>query len=799
VNARSRWRPAILAALLALAGGVGLISARSVSDQLAILTACEAVEAEDWETVLEKTAGRVGGSDSGRAATECRCMALLATGAGDACIALLESAVAQGRAEGWTPGPALAVHLIQSWRDRARARDAAELAHRAALRHPNDPDLFYLELETRSGIEDDAAVLRELSARAPDRGPHAVRMRVSLANRHLFRGDPESALAALGNRPPDEAGAATGLWFDTRGMALAAGDDIDAVIHNYEAWRRAGGDPGELAARYALTLSIAGLADPKSPPSELLRNALAAGDRLKDPKLHEALAIRLILTLANEGNVDEALAVYDRAHRTFEMSGLSREELERSGAHRRLADAPDERRRGDLRFDVRDPRPGSALLLSPEADAPVDTPFVSLPVPASGQIEATRAIGTAPLRWVYRDAEQRTLASGTANPAAGRVVDVRIEPREPREPQRTRLTRRPADGRRRVVLLLLDCGDWRIVEYLRARGELPTLNGLIRNGHRAVLDSDPPFTAAALEALVWPNRRGAASFVGLVHRFGVELAGLASVGENPFEGLGWVLPEDRDLFSVLGAGRHAVANLLLGHGSIRAGKHSEVTGPFGRKRRIPLTQSARDLHADERERWPTLAGKLVGHDAVHIRTIAAEFDTAEEIVDAREVDLLALRIEPLDILTHAHFAATVRDGQDDGEKLLYDVYRYVDARIAGVHERIDTDDVFIVMSDHGIRTAMEHSRDGIFIATGPGIPRGRVPGRPALRGVSAVLADVLGVRTDWPETGLAFADAPPLRKAESAIPRPRRRGRESPPGTCGSCAAGTSPRSGTSR
>jgi hypothetical protein len=758
VTSARRARVLALALCLAAAGGAGLISVRSVSDQLAVMEACEAVGSERWDTVLRQTEGRLGDDDTGRAATECRCMALLATGEADACVSLLERAVAAGEADGWTPAPPLAVHLIQTWRERSRAGDAAALAKRAARRHPGDPDLFYLELETRSGVEDDERVLRELAARVPERGPQAVRMRVSLANRQLFRGDPEAALAALGDRPPDDAGGAMGLWFDTRGMALAAGDDIDAVIANYDAWRRAGGDPVELAARYALTLSIAGLADPELAPAELLRKALAAGDRLKDPKLHEALAIRLILTLANAGNPADALAVYDRARGQFELAGLSREELERSEAHRHLADAPAELRRGRLRFHIRDPRPGGALLLSPETDAPVDTSFAATPVPASGRVEVTREIGTAPLRWVYRDAERRTLASGTANPAMGRAIDVRIEPREAgasRAPQTAELLRRPADGRRRVILLLLDCGDWRIVEYLRARGELPTIGALLRNGHRAVLDSDPPLTAAALEALVWPNRRGATSLAGLVHRLGVELAALGSVGENPVAGLDWLLPEERDLFSVLGAERHAVANLLLAHGSIRAGKHSEVTGPFGRKRRIPLARSARDLRSDERARWPALAGALAPRDAVHVRTIAAEFDTAVEIVDSGEVDLLALRVEPLDILTHAHFAATVRDGQDDGEHLLYDVYRYIDARIAEVHGRVDADDVFIVMSDHGIRTAMEHSHHGIFVVTGPGIPAGRAAGRPALRGVSAVLGDLLGVETDWPETGVA--------------------------------------------
>ncbi len=746
----------LLAAALTCAAGAGLVSVRSIDDQIAVLEACEAVEHGDWQSALARTQGRVGNDETGRAAAECRCLALLATGEAAACIELLEQAVEAGREDGWAPRPELAIHLIQIWRSQARSDAAAELARRAARRYPDEPDLFYLELETRSGIEDDEVVMSELAARVPERGPQAVRMRVSLANRWLFRGDSESAVAALGERPPNDAGAELGSWFDARGHALASGGDAAAAMANYEAWKRAGGDPLEVGARYALAMSIAGLADPSFTPSELLRRALANDDRLADPKLREALAIRLILTLANEGNGKDAIEVYDRFRREFELAGLTREELERSASHRELDSAPALGQRGRVRFIARDPEPGAHLLVSPEVGEPVDTRFASVPVPASGRLEVGREIGTAPLRWVYRDAHERTLASGSIHPVAGRDIEVAIAARAPKPRARITLARRPGDGRRRVILLLVDCGDWRIVETLRARGELPTLDALLAQGHRAVLDSDPPLTAAALEALVWPNRRNAASFVGLMHRMGTELAGLSSVGENPLDGLSWLLPEEPDIFSVLGRGDRAAANLLLAHGSIRAGRHSEVTGPFGRTRRIPIHRSARDLRADERERFPTLAQAATqGRDAQHIRTIAAELDTAEEIVDEGSVDLLALRIEPFDILTHAHFAETVRDGQDDGAPLLYDVYRYVDARIADVHSRIDADDVFIVMSDHGIRTSMEHSPHGIFVATGPDIPHGRAAGRPALRGVSIVLANLLGVAAEWPDTGVA--------------------------------------------
>jgi len=748
-------RLALLSCLVAAAAGAGIVSVRRVNDQLAVIEACEAVDQERWAVALAKTAGRVADSETGHAALSCRCLALLATGGGDECIGLLERAVEADEGGEWTPGPELSVHLIQTWREQGRSADAARLAQRAARRYPDDPTLFYLEIETRSAVEDEATVLLELEARLPPAGPQAARMRVSLANRHLLRGDAERALAVLGDRVPAGAGAAAELWFDTRGMALATSGDVAAVDAHYDAWRRAGGDPAELEGRYALTLSIAGLNPPGGATIDLLVEAYSKSDRWSDAKLREAVAIRLILALANAARTDEALAVYDHARREFELAGLSRDEIERSAAQRSLAELPPAQRRGTLRFLVPDPAAGTEILLSPDVDEPVDSEFTALPLPASGRVEVVRGVGAAPQRWVVRDAQERTLASGTINPVAGRVVDVRVAPRAPEAPARMQLARKSADGRRRVILLLLDCADWRITGYLRARGDLPTLDALLRSGHRAVLDSDPPLTAAALEAIVWPHRRGDASLLGIVHRVGTELAGLASVGENPFAALAWLLPEDEDLFARLGAGRHAVANLLLSHGGIRAGRHSEITGPDGLKRRVPLHQSARDLNPDERERYPLLARALLGRDAIHVRTIAAEFDTTREIVEAGEVDLLALRVEPLDILTHAHFAEAVRNGQDDGRNLLYAIYRYIDARIAEVYRETDADDVFIVMSDHGIRTAMEHSRHAMFIATGPGVPVGRAPGRPAIRGVGAVAADLLGVATDWPDTGIA--------------------------------------------
>ena len=94
-------------------------------------------------------------------------------------------------------------------------------------------------------------------------------------------------------------------------------------------------------------------------------------------------------------------------------------------------------------------------------------------------------------------------ASGAVWPEAGGQIEVAIVPGEPATPvAHRRGVRRPADGRRRVFTLVLDCADWRIVQYLRARGELPVLTGLLASGRRAVLHSRPALTAAAMQALV---------------------------------------------------------------------------------------------------------------------------------------------------------------------------------------------------------------------------------------------------------------------------------------------------------
>ncbi len=748
-------RAALVFVACFLAGAIGVVSVGRVRDQLAVIGACEAASAGDTARAIEQTEGRTGTSETGRAAAQCRCQALIAMGDTPACVALLDPLAQEP--EAWTPEPALAALLVRERLAQGRSGDAAALARAAGRAHADDPALFRLELEARAAVEPEEDVLRDLAQRIPARGEAAALERAALAQRHLLRGDAPAALRTLGAELPPGAERARSLWFDTQGLAHAMNDDLAAARATYQRWQRAGGRPEEVRARYALALSVSGLRDPELDALAALRGALHDAAALGDAVLEEAVGIRLIFALVNAERADEAIATYDALHERFALEGIRRDELVRARQGRALARDPSAARTGRLRFTLAADAPEGAVWITRDAGAAPDADYERLAIEQGAPVHVERAASIAPQRWVLRTRDGRVAASGTVTVRASetrttliRSVAITVAP-----PPTPALSRSPGDGRRRVALVLLDCGDWAISQYLRARGDLPVFDALLRSGYRAVLESDPPLTAAALEALVWPDRRTGASVAGTFYRFGVELAGLESVGSNPFEALSWVLPETQDLFAAVGAGERSAANLLLAHGGVRAGRHGEVTGPHGATRRLALGRTRRALDASERERFPGLARASDPIDVHYVQTIAAELDATEQLLRENAIDLIAVRIEPLDILTHAHFAEAVRDGQDDGAGLLFDVYRYIDARIGALHAQLDADDVLIVMSDHGIRTAMEHDEPALFVATGLGVPAGRAPGQPSLRGVSRVLADLLGVATAWPDTGIA--------------------------------------------
>jgi hypothetical protein len=602
-------------------------------------------------------------------------------------------------------------------------------------------------------------VLAEIASRLAAVGEAAPRLAMRLAERRLRREEWGEAAALLGEGPP--ARDLRDLWFRLRTLALAGEGRSADLRAAFAAWERAGGDPAELRARYAATLSVFLLDDPGGRPTgELLERAAADADRL-DPQLARIVLARLIGLLRLAGS-PRAVTWYDRAVARFgRLPQFDRADL--AAAPAALAGG---RTAGTLVFRVAGAEPGDRLLLSPDAEQPVDDDYRALAVPAGGRVLATRRGGATPQRWVLHDRAGRTRGSGAVWPVADRTVEIEVARRAPagRSPGSPASAaspasavapsgRRPGDGRRRVAVVILDCGDWRLVQYLRTRGELPVLDRLLAAGYRAVLDSYPAYTAVAIRSLVEPAVHGVDSFLALLHQLGAEIEGLNFVGANPAAGLAWLLPGGESLFATLGAGPLTTANLLRSFGPLQVGRQAETVGPYGRLGRLAGYRGARPLGDEERAAFPALA--VAGSHGDLVAEIAADLDTAAALSgDPAGPDLFLLRVAALDVLTHAYYAAAARGGQDDGAGFLYALYRYLDARLGAVDAALDADDVLVVMSDHGIRTALEHDRQALFVAVGGGAPAGRCPGTPALRGVGRMLADLVGVETGWPATGI---------------------------------------------
>jgi hypothetical protein len=753
-----RWlalRLALLLGLLVALLGTGYIATQRVGRQLEVGKICGAVRSGDWAAALAHGEGAAGADPDGRIAAECICWAYAASERLDDCVGLLERILAQPDGRDWVPDVALARMLLRKELEMGRHESAAQLAQRATAAYPSDGALLELELLSRGAVEGELEVLRQLRTRLEGDIDQTLAARIVIAGGYERQGEFAAALEVLGDQPPTGGPDRLRLYFLRRAYSLGGlgrGDELRAL---FERWRELGGDEHELAARYAVCLSLYALEDPRHSREELLWKAMLDEEHVDDEELRRVVYERLIGQLLVSQRIGEALWVYDRALQRFDHLLISREEILRTANTMRMAPLGSAHEASEIEFRV-PADAGGEILLSAPLDRPADTAYERLPLRA-GRARARRLPGEFPYRWVYRDAQGRVRGSGsTWADLAQTEIEVRAAEATPVAALGP-LHQGPPDGRRRVFVLIPDCGDWRLIQYLLERGELPVHASLLERGQRTVLQSNPAFTGAAMQSLVWPRKDERATFVGALNLIGLELAGLASVGRNPFGFLEPVLPEAESLFERVGAGDHVALNLLFSHGQVDAGRNAELVGPRGRRTRLENLRAARPLQLSEAADVPAALRQppFVGE----VYKLAAELDTAVDIARAGQVDLLLLRLEPLDIMTHGFFSELMRPAQDDGQATLLWVYRYIDRRLREVWQALDADDVLVVLSDHGIRTAIEHDEDAFFVAAGSGIPHGRIPGQPDLRGVPQLLAGLLGVQADWPETGLGSVAA----------------------------------------
>jgi hypothetical protein len=732
-----------------------VLAIRHAATRLAIYRrterACAAVDDQDWKTALDASTGDLPPTVAGLRASDCRCMALLYSGRGQECVALLERQLAAPAARDWLPRPALTTLVVEARHQKGDLPGALHLASAGADGAPQFLPLLLRETQLRLQLQDRAEAVRATRARLEHAGPGETSLRLFLADQVMAQQGWEEAVEALGEQAPPEP--ARDLWFDLRLQALVRLGRIDAALATVRDWERSGGNPDLARATYAFLLSITQQQDAAGRPIlDLLREAVTAGDRIGDPELLKSCYRRYVGTLVVAGQREEALRRFDEAVARFgSFTAFDRDDLLSNAAR---TGEPETTIGARLRFDVPGSQAGDRLLLSPAPDQPHDAPFGEHRlVPGAPLLVEARA-GTWPVRWVLRDGNGAVRGSGSVWPAAGSrsaeptVVKVRRGAPTPAAPDRP-LSTRPAAGRRRLVVVILDCADWRFVRHGLARGELPTFAALTASGAQGVLLSRPPFTAVAVHAIASPGKQRVDGVFGVLHQLGAEIAGLNFVGSNPLSALGWVLPGAADLFTTLGAGDLRTANLLHSYGGLAVGRHGELVGPRGKRGTVPLG-SGRPLRQDEQ----ALIGPMDEDTAFLLAEMAADFDNASRLAASGDTDLVLLRVASLDLLTHTHFAATARGGQDDGAPLLFRIYRYVDRRVGDVYAVLDGNDVLVVMSDHGIRTAFQHDEQALFVAAGAEVPAGRFAGSPDLRGVPRMIADFFGVATTWPSSGV---------------------------------------------
>lgn len=730
-------RFALTVVLVALVAGSGWAAHRAMRAS-AVLAVCD--PSGNWESALSVEADLSDLADPAvRLARECRCRALYATKNGRACVDEMLAALFTPEGRDWVPERPLTLRLIAVFARGERQR-AVELAVRASDAAPADAELLLLAVTHRLAVEDEATVLRDAAKRVERLpGPEQSPFRMRLATRWIARGGLDEAERLVGGVPAGDE------WYRIKAEIAADRGDAAALRAVEGQWKEHGN--AALAAGWtAFYADVARLAE-SGASVVALRSALDGLPEEADPELREGLYVRLAGALALRGDAASATSVVEEARaRGFPLAYLDLADLGRSAVSPvRGAEA------GRLVFAS--PVPGSVRLSHGEG-VPPDLPWEELPI--SSTVEAMRAPESFPVRWVFRDESGGVRASGATWPVEGGETVIAIQAGEVVETPASTPIARPADGTRRTFVVVLDCFDWRLVSYLRERGELPTFEHLLRTGWHAVLRQEPALTAAAMDALVHPVPRGAETVLTAISDLGVELAGLESVGRNPLAPLGALLPHRPDLFAALGAGSDAAGNLLFAHGDIEAGRNAQITGPAGAVRAFTLPSTERSLRDDERRAF-TSEADLARLDAADrlLRAIAAQFDTLDTLAADPSTARWIVRVEATDILTHGFFGDTTRARQDDGRTALFDVYRYADRRLGEFASRLDADDTLIVMSDHGIRTAMRHDESAVFAMVGPGVPFGRAEGTPALRGVGRVVAALAGLPPDFPDTGVA--------------------------------------------
>ena len=330
----------------------------------------------------------------------------------------------------------------------------------------------------------------------------------------------------------------------------------------------------------------------------------------------------------------------------------------------------------------------------------------------------------------------------------------------------------------KIVLVGWDGAAWSVIQPMLQRGELPVLARLIDGGGRAVLRADPPLYSP----VVWttlatgfpPSEHGVTQFempdstgdapilAASFHRRRAALWQMVSAGGKDVGIVGWWTSWPAEPVRGYLVSDHLAYNrwddwAKRGNKS-QAGDFyltypeelsAELEPHAVRPEEIAVETLTALAAFDETERREMMeAERPVKFHAPSVlrfgyATDASNQSFARHLLESREQpDLFSITYILSDVAGHVfwhHYEPELYPGAEPGEDRLRDaipnVYSLLDDWTGEILDRVDPDSLVIVLSDHGmgakrmlprpgINPAGDHTPEGIFVVSGPGIPAG---------------------------------------------------------------------------
>ncbi len=287
-----------------------------------------------------------------------------------------------------------------------------------------------------------------------------------------------------------------------------------------------------------------------------------------------------------------------------------------------------------------------------------------------------------------------------------------------------------AVGRRRILLIGIDAGDWASIDPLVAAGKLPAFARLKAHGRTGVMRSTPPLLSPILWTTIAtgrsPEDHGVLDFmvdlpgggqapVSAASRRVPALWGLFSDGGRRVGVVGWwaTWPAENVRGTIVSdrVAPQLSRSAALGEGSISPAAEADRLAPtIVRASAVPLEDLRAYGPISESEHRAALSALAAsGPDRytdrnAHLAAIVAATRTygrmAEALLAQGQPDLLAVYLEEVDTLSHLF----VRDPRR-GPPAALAAYREADAVMARLAAASDPETWVVVCSDHGFYPA----------------------------------------------------------------------------------------------